>query len=249
VISVLVPSFNHDLLERLLTSMEAHQVGSVSRVIVLDNGLDPLKRGPWTAVRYLGVPSNPFVFGQAFNRGVKFAEPEHDIVSMCDDIVMLTDNWLSKIEHLLATWPSDYGMLSLDQTGERQGVKEMLDVQLGPALVIPRWVLNSIGPWDESLVGYGYDDYDYGIRMYHAGFKLGHWGGVQIRNVEQATGWVRRLGSYEAVLKAQDVNFEIFHKKWGSEPPADRLPVRPTRDEHINRQHCTCLRSDYGTQA
>ena len=250
-VSVLIPSFNDGILMRCFASMERRQPGSMRRVIVLDNGLSPKLRAGPPQVTFVDVPSDPFVFPQAFNLGVAAAPRGHSIVALGDDLEILTDHWLSRIEVLVAHWPVGYGVLTFEEERTREtrpdyhgGLYELQDVALGAGIVLPRPVLDEVGPWDETLVGYGFDDFDYGIRLWHAGYKLGISDAVLVRNERQAAAWVERLGSYEAVLARQDTNFEIFHRRWlGAVPAKPWVVQRPRAAEHFRRQSCACVGS------
>lgn len=250
MISVLVPSFRDEALVRLLNNMEHREAGSTSLVIVLDNGLDPKTLQAWPKVKSIQVPSDPFVFSQAFNRGVDASPAWCDIVSLCDDVEILTDHWATALTTRCNNWPPEYGILSCVETttGAAYGrvpdpdeVVELPDVALGPGIVIPRPILDEIGPWDESFVGYGFEDFDYGVRLLHAGYLLGITGSVMLDNASQASAWVKRLGSYEAVVAKADESFQRFHEKWfGRVPPKPWVIQRPKVSEHFFRQVCHC---------
>lgn len=246
MISVLVPSFRDGMLMRCFASMERSQPGSMDRVIVLDNGISTKLKWGCPSVRWVAVSADPFVFSRAYNLGAA-AAPDDDIVSLGDDLEILTDRWLDRIEMLLANWPTGYGAITLEEERTREarpsydgGLCELPDVALGAGLVIPRVVLDEIGPWEEGLVGYGFDDFDYGIRLFHAGYRLGLTDVVKVRNERQASAWETRLGSYDAVLDRMKLNHAIYHQKWyGAVPPLGEI-ARPTMAEHLNRQSCAC---------
>lgn len=250
MISVLIPSFNDLVLTRLLANMERRESGSTSLVIVLDNGLDPSTLKAWPSVRSIQVPSDPFVFSQAFNMGVAAAPAGNDIVAFGDDVDILTDGWATALMYRFGDWPAAYGLLACAEmttssvygrNPDATDIIELPDVALGAGIMLQRSVLEEIGPWDETLIGYGFDDFDYGVRLLHAGYLLGITGAVLLNNVEQASAWVRRLGSYEAVLAKGEVNFQRFHEKWfGRVPPRPWVIERPTVAEHFFRQACRC---------
>jgi GT2 family glycosyltransferase len=250
MISVLVPSFRDDVLVRLLTNMERREAMSTELVIVLDNGLDPATLEAWPKVRSITVPHEPFVFSQAFNMGVAAAPAHHDIVALGDDVEILTDHWASRMLWRLAQWPAAYGLLACAETTtasvygrypDTSDIIDLPDVALGAGIMIPRPILDLVGPWDETLVGYGFDDFDYGVRLLHVGCRLGITGVVMLENSRQASGWQRRLGSYEAVVAKGDVNFQIFHEKWyGRVPEKPWVIKRPTVADHFLRQACLC---------
>src|SRR6266446_2491732 len=199
-ISVLIPSFRDGMLIRCFASMERSQPGSSASVIVLDNGISAKLKAGVPTVRFVPVPADPFVFSRAYNLGVAAAPEEHDIVSLGDDVEILTPRWLDRLEMLLSNWPEGYGAITLEEERTREariglggpytgGLYELPDVALGAGLVIPRNVLAQIGPWEEGLVGYGFDDFDYGLRLFHSGYRLGLSDAVVIRNDRQATAW------------------------------------------------------------
>lgn len=251
MIRVLVPSFRDDKITQLLRNMEQRERGSTEAVTVLDNGLSPDIFREWPHVSRITVPSDPFVFSQAFNMGVAASKPDDDIVSICDDAEILTEEWYSLLVWRFRHWPPDYGLLTFAEETtssvygkhpSAQDIIDLPDVALGPGIAIPRGVLDHIGPWDESLIGYGFDDFDYGVRLYHAGYELGITGAVLLRNREQASAWVKRLGSYEAVVDKTNVNYEIFHRRWfGVVPPQPYMIHRPEKEQHYERRGCTCL--------
>ena len=251
MISVLVPSFNDGMLMRLFASMEKSEPGSLRHVIVLDNGLSPKLIAGCPSPRYVIVPAAPFVFSEAFNTGVRAAHAKHDIVCFSDDVVIRSKGWFSALVERFDDWPDEYGLLTCAEQststvyGHRLHPDEIVDlpdIALGAGILIPRRVLKQIGPWDETFVGYGFDDFDYGVRLLHAGYRLGITGAVVLDNLTQAAGWVKRLGSYEAVLAHQDINYYRFHEKWhGAIPEKPWVVQRPVTNDHFRRQGCSCL--------
>lgn len=250
-IRVLIPTFRDRMLERCLASLEYSQAGSGRHVLLLDNGLT----GAWTGYDRITVPATPFIAAQAFNIGCQ-ASPHEDIVWLDDSAEIISDAWLVKLERVLeARRHQNYGVLIFSQPTTRATygrqpewyeILDIPDVAMGAGILIPRSVLMSIGGMDETLRGYGFDDFDYGMRCYHVGYKLGITGAVQVTSGPQASGWVARLGSWEAVLAKQDENFERFYRKWwGVVPDRPWLPVRPVEADHWLRQACACEGVDY----
>lgn len=244
---VFVPSFQDAVIDRLFLSMEASEPNSVAGVVALDNGLTGVVKAKWPQVRYLPVPV-PFVAAQAFNVGFA-AYPTHDVVVICDDAEIGTPDWKTQLAHLFTSWPTGYGLVTFAEPAfvlthglpPRLNPVEMLVVVMASGIAVPRWVLDQIGPWEEALVGYGFDDFDYGLRLLHAGYRMGISGDVLLRVERQAAGWQKRLGSYEAVLAHQDINFEVFHRKWsGVVPPKPWTIERPVTADHLSRRACSC---------
>lgn len=241
MITVLVPSFDSNAIDRLLLNMEERQPLSTMSVIVLDNGLVRRPKARWVKV------PTPFVFSQAYNIGCAQAWT-HDILSLADDVEILTDGWLDAVYDLSLSWPDGYGAITFEEEKTREfrpdyhgGLITLPDVALGAALLVPRRVLETVGRWDESYVGYGFDDFDYGVRCFHHGLQLGLSDVIRYRDTEQARAWTKRLRSYEAVLDLQDLNAAMFHKKFYGTVPSDLRNIqRPRMAEHFNRASCTC---------
>lgn len=248
-------------MRRLFQNMENRQKGSVRGIVVLDNGVDPWLRIDWPQMKCIIVPGHRmwsilngpslFVATQAFNLGFQ-AYPEDDVVVLMDDVEILTDNWALRIEQLFRHWPNEYGILTLCETSTTEGQpaalnpRELEIVAFGSSLLIPRRVLNHVGPWDPSFVGYGFDDFDYAIRCWHKGYKIGVAGDILLHNAAQATGWVEKLGSYEKVLEKQDINAAVFYTKWYNELPSNLRDIkRPHVAYHFKRQGCKCLERDH----
>lgn len=253
MITTFIASFQDDMLTRVLSTMQASEPGSVSRVVVLDNGLTTAVKHQWgpRGVLFVQVPSDPFVFTQAFNIGLSKVSKKDDIAFFGDDVLITSDGWLTRLEMLFKDWPEEYGLLtSAEQSTSSvygrlphpDDVIELPDVAMGAGVILPRRILNEIGPWDDALIGYGFDDFDYGIRLFHAGYKLGITGAVTIENTVQARAWVKRLGSYEAMLAKQDINHARFMLKWlGRIPDKPWVVERPRMDVHWKRASCLCL--------
>lgn len=249
---VFVPSFQDAVIDRLFVSMENSEPNSVAGVVVLDNGLTDAVKTMWPQVHYLSVP-RPFVAAQAFNRGFA-AYPQDDVVVICDDAEIGTLDWKSRIDNLFRSWPAEYGLVTFAEPAfvEVNGLPpllrphEMTVISMASGIAIPRRVLEQVGPWEEALVGYGFDDFDYGLRLLHAGYRMGVSGEVLLRVARQAAGWEKVLGSWEAVLAHADVNFEVYLKKWlGWVPPKPWVVQLPITAEHLSRRACTCRDADW----
>lgn len=244
MLRVITPSFNDDLLDRFLTSLEVSEAGSSGRVIVGDNGLSPACRARWPLLDYVSVPSDPYVMSTAINRCVARTRHDEDLLMLGDDIEMLTPSWLSRVERLLAEWPAEYGLASLAEPSTLSTLGA-LDVRESPVsiafvcTVIPRATWNVIGPMDERYTGYGYDDIDYDMRVLHHGLKLGVTGAAVIKH-EGTVGYRRRLGSWEAVNEHCLTSYRLFHLKWGLPmPPVPEIRLIPV-GPHFKRQGCPC---------
>jgi len=240
MIAVTVPSFSDDLLQSLFESMERSQAGSVTGVIVGDNGLSAAFRQAWSQARYVAVPSEPFIAAQAINIMVAAAPPAADLVLVNDDMTIVTARWLERIATVLATLPPTVGIVNLSEMGIPAGTIVIADKTvafLGAA--IPRWAWTAIGPWDERYTGYGYEDTDYCFRLWHAGYHIGLTATVRIDHAG-TVGYIRRLGSWEAVRQLCDRSFEAFYTKWGLPMPEPRQIEGFAAAPHMLRIGCTC---------
>ncbi len=227
VISALVPSRSDGNLSVLLNSLEASEIGSAGRVIVGDNGLSKSFRTSWQRPTYVDVPK-PFVFAQAINRCAAAAPDANDLLVLGDDTRIVTPWWAESIEALLAS-PTrfGFGLISLQVRG-RGGIVEAEEASRGlwkpwgvfesrwtvcfNAVIIPRAVWNLIGPMDERYVGYGHDDDDYNLRVWHAGYRVGMCRAAMVCHTDAS--------SYAASLpgmdweRQYDLNAQLFQEKW-----------------------------------
>lgn len=237
MIRVLIPSFSDDLLEEFLASLERSEPGSSARVVVGDNGLSRSFCKAWPQSWYVPIP-RPFVYAQAINACAR-AHLKDDLLILGDDMEMLSLSWVKKAEEFMAQWPSDYGALNLNEGQYSEPYRESSTAQGLGITLIPRAVWNRIGGFDERYVGYGFEDIDFCVRLWHVGLKVG---GSNVLNVHHAgqVGSIRRLGSYEAVIDQCYVNFDLFYEKWGLPVPADRQISFIPAAEHMHRVACTC---------
>lgn len=217
-VRVIVPSRYDDLLQEFLRSLEECQPGSSSVVYVADNGISEGLQEKWPDVLFVPVDRDPFVYAKAINRCVRLTWP-HDTLVLGDDMIMQTPGWLIAVERVFAAWPEGYGTINLRSDKERPlgplDVQESLTAQGGGITLTPRAVWDRIGPWDERYDGgYGYEDMDYCVQLWHAGLKVGTTGAASLKHAGAAT-WQRVLGSYGAVIRRCLVNYDLFYAKWG----------------------------------
>lgn len=213
--------------------MEHSEAGSSSAVIVGDNGLAPKFRDKWPRVTFVTVET-PFVYGAAINQCAATV-PDSDLLIIGDDAEIMTPDWLTKCEQLSAGWPSEYGLLNLSEpsTSELYGASgapfESESLVAFVATLIPRGAWNEIGAMDLRYTGYGYDDFDYCVRLLHAGYRLGITDAATIKHVGSAT-----YGSDIRELTTR--NMELFSRKWQTNVPLGFPSAKP----HFRRQECDC---------
>jgi len=239
-----VPSRYEDLLGRLLHSLENRQPGSSRVVIVADNGLSGYFRRSWVLVTFVPVASDPFGYARAINTCVALTAP-HDTLVLGDDMVMQTPMWLDAVERFMERWPDGYGAVNL-QEGPIE-VQESPTAQGGGITLTPRRVWDRVGPWDERYDGgYGYEDMDYCVQLWHTGLKVGTTGAASLKHAGAAT-WQRVLGSYEAVIRRCLVNYDLFYAKWGMTPSPNREIKFIDAAPHLSRR-CACTGTPWASR-
>lgn len=238
---VIMPSFNDDLLETCLTSLEVSAPGSSSRVIVGDNGLSMAMRRRWAQCRYVPVPADPFVFSQAANLCMRAAGPDDDFLFLGDDMTIETPGWDAIIQDLFASWPVEYGVIYMARPDApvTPGIVASETFAVGTSTLIPRSTVRVIGDFDERYIGYGYEDVDYCLRLLHAGLKIGIASSLRIRH-GGTVAYQRRYGSWEALLPHAGVNFKQFYAKWGLTEPVPARVEAMYSAEHFRHEQCHC---------
>lgn len=226
---ILIPSCTDELLEECFLSMERCQHRSTHHVIVGDNGLSASFRRTWPVPVYVEV-ARPFVFSAAINR-LALCSGNDDLLIMGDDTTMLTPNWYDRCARIVASMAEgrEYGMLNLLDQPDTGVHPWTLLAFVGTLIRRATW--NEIGPMDERFTGYGYDDFDYQLRLLHAGYTTGTVGSVLIRH--------RGSQTYGGSAKREaltELNRKLFAKKWGWEPEEGFPPAAP----HFKRKECIC---------
>jgi GT2 family glycosyltransferase len=225
VISVLIPSRTDAYLDALLRSMERSEFNSARWAIVADNGLSPEVRRDWEREGVLFLDyTKPFVFSRAINRCAAASTASHYLV-LNDDTELVTPMWTRYLEHFIRAWDGRFGLVSLwvegrnafpgRRPGPIETVESMTTVCFVAAL-IPRLVWQQIGQMDERYVGYGHDDDDYCVRLWHAGYLVGVTGAVEVKHDKgpgQTT--AARIFPGEEWERQYDLNAQLFREKWG----------------------------------
>ena len=126
----------------------------------------------------------PFVFARNVNVGLQYFK-DKDVIVCNDDIECNKHNFFNKLYAIAFGYP-DCGMMSpLIKGGVGNALQDYYkqwntepkevttkNTLCFPCVVISRRLINKIGLLDENFVGYGFEDADYCIRAYKAGFPL-----------------------------------------------------------------------------
>lgn len=182
-VTVVILSKKLDLLRTAVASVIAtHRALTWCEFLIIDDGLSD-RPALFDRITYRdGV--KPFSFAGNVNVALRHVSPDRDVVLMNDDVRCVTPEVLGKLR-----WAADQrpriGLATAvtfprggETTrpavpdGEADEIWTEAESALAFALVyIKRDLIQEVGLMDESLVGYGYDDYDYCLRAYLAGFE------------------------------------------------------------------------------
>jgi len=171
-LSVVILSANSDNLKACVSFVRRNEPDI--DIIVVDDGakcdLD---------VRYVdGI--RPFVFARNANIGIA-AAGDNDVILLNDDALLLTKHGFAGMHAVAKSYP-DVGILSCGVEGvvcnAQQKPQQPASVRYADTILafvcvlIPRAVLDEVGPLDERFIGYGEEDRDYCIRVQQAGKRL-----------------------------------------------------------------------------
>ena len=171
-LSVVILSANSDNLKACVSFVRRNEP-DIDIIVVDDGARCDLP------VRYVdGV--KPFVFARNANIGID-AAGTNDVILLNDDALLLTKHGFAGMHAVAKSYP-DVGILSCGVQGvvcnpaQRPQVPAKVryaDTILAfVCVLIPRSVLNEVGPLDERFIGYGEEDRDYCIRVEAAGKSL-----------------------------------------------------------------------------
>ena len=159
--AVIIPSRNADNVDYCVNALRV--AGDTSRVIIVANGGIEKRR---VDVEYIDYGTKPFVYARAVNLGVAAADVA-DVVVCGDDTRLLTPSGYGHVFELMrrtgrlcvgsAAFTGAVGNVNQQwcRTGLTRIERRMLCFI---AVCIPRATWNTVGPMDERLVGYGFDD-------------------------------------------------------------------------------------------
>ena len=256
MIRPIIPTCTDRLVLACLESMERSEPGSASACIVGDNGLTVRLQDRFPGITVVRVPTDPFIHMRALNIMVAAAKLEDDIVVMGDDTTILSDRWISCSQALIDQWPSDIGMMNYFHNqyrglgdyfswlsdhgwGTAEPFRSLWTLPLVGS-VIPRRMINRVGPFDERFVGYGWDDIDWCVRLLHAGLHVAIVGNVSMSHLERGT-YAKQPG--HSIDPETHVNRILFCLKWGLTTDLEWSGF-PGAKPHFNRASCTCGRRD-----
>jgi hypothetical protein len=239
-VSIVMLTWNGlDVTQNCLASIRERTTGVDYQLVVVDNGstdgtLEWLRAQP--DVRLIANSSNAG-FTRGNNQGLAIVPPEHDVLLLNNDTIILQEYWLAHLRDVANAHP-DYGvvgctLLRADGTlqhagtympvsnfwgyqigggepfvGQYPGVREVEGV-VGAAMYIRRDCRAAVGGLDEHYFSY-FEDTDYCLRAREAGFKVVCTGGTQIMHLENTSAKLNKVNWWQMFGAAQ----QIFLSKW-----------------------------------
>jgi GT2 family glycosyltransferase len=214
-VTVVIPSYRDaELVARLVRSIRSTTRRRKVRIIVSDDCSGDEHLAALHRIRGIEVVESAenTGFAATANRGIRAADPTHDIVLLNSDIVALR-NWLAVLQ--FCAGDGEYvgvvgarllypdGRIQFGGTVRNLGAPEWFDhryrfkpADYGPAtmtqsalavtgacMYIPRRILDSVGMFDESYA-MAYEDVDFCLRCWQAGRPVSYAGSAVLEHAE-----------------------------------------------------------------
>ena len=199
--TVIIPSKSAFNLSRCINSFKQTHPNSNGRIVVFDNDISGGVNNLCDRNLVRSIPDySPFCFSKAINR---CASPEisgtDDLILLNDDTEIITPSGFHLL-HEAANMTDSYGVVSSLIDGfvgnPQQSAKQHRDARSiftpigGIAFIcvhIRREVWNALGPLDERLIHYGWDDTLFCVKTWAAGLRLGVYTGCTVKHVHNAS--------------------------------------------------------------
>ena len=184
--SIIIPSKNLTNLSACI--MAIRTAGETARIIVVDDGalagirVPEVSRDWLPLARVEGV--KPFCYARNINLGIAAAGTD-DVILLNDDALLTTPMGFTRLWQQAKKRPQ-YGIIApacnnvgnplqnlVPELAGNDAVRDERRTLCFTCVLIPRRVLEIVGPLDERFVDYGMDDDDYSLRVRNAGFRLG----------------------------------------------------------------------------
>lgn len=225
--SVIVSVFDQpDYTKLCIDSLLPHTPAGQFELIVIDNGSGPqtqayLKDLPATVVRF---ETNRGI-APAWNAGI--AQARGDYLAFVDNDVLFSAGWLEGMLKALGErdiWavvpnmtevfvPYDFGRRAPDMLS--QPLMTTDDVLVGSFFVMPRYVIEQVGEFDEEFGIGPYADLDFGFRLMEKGKKVRRVYNVCVHHFEGRT--VTHIPHF--FHECEERNRTHFQQKWRLDEP------------------------------
>lgn len=217
-LALVVPTKTDYLLYRLLNSLwQTHTSLDGFEIHIIDDGLRERPFADHSTVHYI-AGAKPFCYARNVNLGIRAATLDTDIVLLNDDTFFATENALLKLAKAAHTYPNVGIVSPVFNRFERNPRQRWgcLDPMSGlwlesqmpvtfAAAYLRRDVLQGVGLLDERFTGYGYEDNDYCLRAWRAGYKTGILPSVIIMHGDSS-------GRASMSFRSQDHFAELFRE-------------------------------------
>lgn len=198
--TVIIPSRNPFNLKVCLASIDLLQLNIHDKILVYDNDPTGEVRNvcqEYDVGRIFDNQDRPFVFSRAVNACIAFS-PGHDVILLNDDTTLSTREGFDKLH--FASRLDSYGIVSAGISGFIGNPEQMVAKSVNAASLfnvrplkstsnlafvcvhILHEVLRLVGPFDERLIHYGWEDTLYCLQTRAAGFSLGVFDGCIIEH-------------------------------------------------------------------
>jgi GT2 family glycosyltransferase len=237
-VTIVIPSFRDAVLvTRLVAKIRSTTPADRVRIVVADDASGPEHLAALARIEGVEVIAGETNGGFAVNvnRGLRAADPEHDVVLLNSDVVPLRD-WLACLQHAVSgdrpagiagaklLYPDN--RIQYAGTIRNARAPEWFDhryrgkpADWGPAdvpgptlaatgacMYVRRDVMDAIGLFDEDY-GMGYEDVDYCLRAWQAGYEVAYVPAARLYHQESAT---RGTEQGEREQRSQ----RVFWERW-----------------------------------
>ncbi len=252
---IIVPVWNQAELTRRCLNSIRQKTRTPHRLILIDNGslaetrkyLEDFAKGRPESVVLIRNPEN-LGYIRAVNQGL--ARSLAPYVCLLNNDIEVTEGWLERMVRFSAAHP-EAGLLNCQQNHDpgrsypadleafaRTQIREEgrwmeLDHSTGGCLLIPREVLDRIGPLDERFGGGHWEDNDYARRAQEKGYRC-------LRLLDTYV-WHEVSASFKHKDRWREEaqrNEELFYQKWGRPlrliyPLHERVDLKRARFQQI----------------
>jgi GT2 family glycosyltransferase len=194
--AIIIPSKTENNIRVCLEALKSKQPSHLTNVIVYNNDRSGGVDNACTdyGVTRVEAPLEPFVFSKAVNECMMRC-PNYDVIVMNDDAILQTMGGLTRL-HIEAGNHPEFGIVSSSVFGfvgnpeqcHRPDSRFIRSATLHTVVFIcvhiSRDLINKIGPLDERLIHYGWEDNLYCLQARAAGYKLGVFDGCVVEHGE-----------------------------------------------------------------
>jgi GT2 family glycosyltransferase/glycosyltransferase involved in cell wall biosynthesis len=238
-VTIVIPSYRDaPLVSRLVAGIRRTTRADRVHIIVADDASGPEHLAALALIEGVQVVAGDTNGGFSVNanRGLRAADPRHDVVLLNSDVTPLRD-WLACLQHATSARPVGIAGAKLLYPDNRiqyagtipnASAPEWFDhryrgkpADWGPAgiagptlaatcacMYIRRDTLDAIGVFDEAY-GMGYEDVDYCLRAWEAGYEVGYVPSARLYHHESAT-----RGTAFGVREQRSQR--VFWERWAS---------------------------------